>query len=130
MKQRRQIIVWYDDFGNPIMNELMQQQMDMQMYYQQQQYQQQLYQQQCQKVTKRDIVEYIKRIYNTENVVMVDEMETRNARHICPQGKVINILPVYAQLVQLPTGEYINVNVVYCRSCGKLIIDKNSLEML
>lgn len=122
--------MWYDDYGNPIMNELMQQQMDMQMYYQQQQYQQQLYQQQCQKVTKRDIVDYIKRIYNTENVVMVDEMETRNARHICPQGKIINILPVYAQPVQLPSVGYINVNVVYCRNCGKLIIDKNSLEML
>lgn len=130
----------YDEFGNPYTDEqyYMLQQQQMYNMQQQQEYnmnqmyqmqQQQMEYQQRRKITKKDIVEWLKGYYNTQNIVMVDEMETKNARHICPQGKVINIIPVVQQPVRVYES-FVYVNIVYCRCCGKLIIDKNSLDML
>lgn len=80
-------------------------------------------------VTRRDLIDYMKAMFNTNNVVVLDEFETRRTRHICHGFNEISILGMGTANVTLPDYSAVNVNYFFCRRCGKLFLEKNSLTV-
>lgn len=80
-------------------------------------------------VTKRYLIDYISNYYQTGDVNLVDGFETNYTRHICNGGNKIQILNSFVFNVPTPNG-IVSVNVIYCPNCRKLIIDRNSLEVI
>lgn len=80
-------------------------------------------------VTRRDLIDYMKSMFNTNNVVVLDEFETRRTRHICHGFNEISILEMGTSNVTLPDYSSVNINYFFCRRCGKLFLEKNSLTV-
>lgn len=81
-------------------------------------------------ISRKEIVDYICAMLGTGNVVLLDEFETDKARHICRGGKDIVIMSREYMDVALPDGNYITAEYYLCRSCGKLLLNKNSLTLV
>lgn len=80
------------------------------------------------RVSKKEIIDYITACVNAREVVLVDEFETMRTRHICPNIDEISILNPDVFVVNLPDGSILNVGVIFCPRCGKLWINKSTLE--
>lgn len=86
-------------------------------------------QQHVKKTTKRDILNYLMMQAGTQDIVQVDDFETPKARHICKGTKEIKVLDMFT--IGVPTTEgMLNVRYFLCPMCRRLIIDKQSLEMI
>lgn len=88
-------------------------------------------------VTKRDIIDWVCRYCNVSDYVLVDEFESNVARHICKGSRVISMLQENVINVPIPDKNnpmvpcaMIPVQVFYCGYCGKLIINKQSLDLV
>lgn len=80
-------------------------------------------------VSRKMIVDYICASLGTTNVVLLEEFETVNARHICPGSREIVLLGREQFPIDLPDGSGRLVAELYlCRRCGKLMINKNTLS--
>ena len=78
--------------------------------------------------TKQAVKDYVCLATACQSVEMVEEFETLRARHICQGTKVIQILE--KRLIPVPTTRgMINVEVFLCNYCGKLIINRSSMEI-
>lgn len=86
------------------------------------------------KPTKKEIRDYIVNQLNPSEVINVDDFETLNTRHICRGSKVVSVLgkQVYSVPMQVFSDEmgYINVEIVFCPTCRKLLINKSSLDLV
>lgn len=80
-------------------------------------------------VSRMDIIHYLSNYFCASEVVLVDEFETRMARHICQGTNIIQLLKVFVFYVPTVKG-IVPVEIVYCNYCRKLIINKNSIELL
>ena len=79
-------------------------------------------------VTRKMIMDYMQSTLGARSVVVLDEFETCNTRHICHGTTQIKLLPREFMKVVLPDGySYIDVDYYFCRSCGKLFLNKNSI---
>lgn len=82
-------------------------------------------------VTRKMIMDYMQVTLGARSVVVLDEFETCNARHICRGTTQIKLLPREFMKVVLPDGySYIDVDYYFCRSCGKLFLNKNSITLV
>lgn len=77
--------------------------------------------------TKSAIKDYVCMYCNARDVAVADEFDTMLTRHICSGSKSISLLN--RSYVPVPTTNgIINVEVFYCNRCGKLILNKSSME--
>lgn len=81
------------------------------------------------RVTKKDIIEWLRCFFNAQEIVQVDEFESVRTRHVCPNGKQIFLLDKIIQPVPTVNGP-VFAEVFFCQCCGKLIINKSSIEIL
>ena len=80
-------------------------------------------------VTRREIIEYLRNTFQTNNVVVLDEFEKDTARHICHGYTEISLLKMQKTNVALPDGNMVVINYFYCPRCGKLLLEKDSLTV-
>lgn len=80
------------------------------------------------KVTKKFIVEILTNMYNAQEVVQVDDFDSLRQRHICAGTKVITLLDKITVPVETNEG-IVYAEVFFCPRCGKLIINKSSIEI-
>ena len=79
--------------------------------------------------TKKSIQDYICLYLGSNNVVVVDEFDTVKTRHICANSKCVSLLG--NQFIPVPTTKgIINVEVFCCYRCGKIIINKSSMDFV
>lgn len=81
------------------------------------------------KPTKKEIRDYIINQLNPSEVINVDDFETLNTRHICKNSKVVSILSKQVYSVPSDIG-FVNVEIIFCNACRKLIINKSSLDLV
>lgn len=79
-------------------------------------------------IPTRRIVDYIKNVFRTTNVCLVDEFETGYARHICHGFTEISILKANNMDVFLPDQTKVSLKYCACPRCGKVILDKSSFD--
>lgn len=79
--------------------------------------------------TKKELQDFIAFQLNASEVIRVDDFETLNTRHICMGTKKIQILSKQPYIVPSEVGN-ITVEIVYCPQCRKLLLNKNSLEII
>lgn len=78
--------------------------------------------------TKQAIKDYISLAMGSNLIEVVDEFDTLRTRHICLGNNVISILE--QRIIPVPTTKgMINVSIFYCGCCGKVIINKSSMEV-
>lgn len=84
--------------------------------------------------TKKDIIDMLCMNFGVSELVKVDEFESTNTRHICNGIPEINILPVMTYTITVPTkmGDVgiVSPRYVFCPRCRKMILDRNSIEVL
>ena len=131
---------WYDKLNNRWLEKervrQMQQQQAQQMMMQQMQAQQ-MYgyngqssgYNQGSHVTKKMLVDYMTQYLGANEVVMVDEFETPNTRHICNGSKVIQVLQKDTFVIPTDNGP-VNAEVIWCPQCRKLIINRASIDLI
>lgn len=81
------------------------------------------------RATRRDVLNYISNYFMTTDIVVVNEFETLRARHVCPGGRIIWLLEKFVLPVPVGYETYINVELFRCQCCGKVIVNRNSLDM-
>lgn len=81
------------------------------------------------KPTKKELIEEIKRLLGTNELVLVDDFDVKLVRHVCSMGKKIWLLRRKNMDVPTPVG-VLNIDFYMCTMCRKAYIDKNSLEFL
>lgn len=88
-------------------------------------------------VTRKDIINWLCGYFNASDYVLVDEFESNVARHICKGSRAISLLQENTVNVPIPDKNnpmvpcaVIPVNVFFCGYCGKLIINKQSLDLV
>lgn len=78
--------------------------------------------------TKQSIKDYICLYVNCSSVLTVPEFDTLRIRHICKGFKRIILLD--KSCIPVPTTKgIINVEIFFCNTCRKLIINKSSMEV-
>ena len=78
--------------------------------------------------TQQSIKDYICLSTNCTSVEMISEFYTMKARHICPNSHMIVLLE--KSFIPVPTSKgIVNVEIFLCPRCGKLMINKTSLEV-
>lgn len=80
-------------------------------------------------ITKKGILDIVCSMYNPSEVVKVDEFESLSTRHICMGTTFIQILPKEVCTVNTGTS-LVNVELVFCKNCRKLIINRSSIEII
>lgn len=79
--------------------------------------------------TAKGIVDYICMSLGTTDVTRADEFETQSTRHICPGERVIRI--IQKNIFGVPTTKgMVYAEIIFCPNCGKLIINKNSINLI
>lgn len=82
-------------------------------------------------VSRKSIADYISNSLGAREVVLLDDFETVNARHVCHGSRCISILPKRYMNVVLPNGvDCLRVDYFFCRVCGKLLLNKDSLTVV
>lgn len=80
------------------------------------------------RVTKRYLLDCISTYYGGCEVIQAD-FENDYTRHICPGSNNIQVLQSFP--FNIPTEQgVIVVKVIHCQSCGKTIVDRNSLDVV
>lgn len=81
------------------------------------------------KPTKKDLENYIAGSLGASEVIKVDDFETLRTRHICKGTTNIQILE--KRIFNVPTDYgMIGVETIFCPCCRKLLINKESLEIM
>ena len=80
-------------------------------------------------VTRRMLLDTIVSFMGASEVVYSDEFESLYTRHICPGSNQIQLLRHNTFYVNTPSGN-IPVEIIFCPNCRKLIVDRNSLELV
>lgn len=81
------------------------------------------------RVSKKELASYVCQCLGAREVVYADDFDSDVQRHVCSGGKQIILLNKVLSPVQLPQG-IVNVEYFFCRNCGKLILNRLSLEVL
>lgn len=76
------------------------------------------------RMSKRDILNIFQQQMNAPEMELVEDCQDDYARHICNNGKIIQLLPKSVCPFQTPQG-IINITYYRCNICGKLLVDKN-----
>lgn len=78
--------------------------------------------------TQKSIKEYVCLTTGCTSVEVVDEFDTNMTRHICPGSK--RVILIERGVIPVPTNKgIVNVGIMFCRGCGKLILDRSSMEV-
>lgn len=82
-----------------------------------------------QRVSKKEMVNTLAMYLSANEVVLVDDFDSDQQRHVCMNGTKILVLNKSVYPIQLPQG-FVHVEYFMCPYCRKLIINKLSLEVL
>lgn len=81
------------------------------------------------KATKKDVLNYISYYFNTSDVVVVNDFESLRARHVCQGGKIIWLLEKFVFPVPIGCNSFVNVEMFRCQYCGRVIVNRSSLDI-
>lgn len=80
-------------------------------------------------VTKKMLLDFMIANLGAQEVVQVDEFETLLTRHICMGSTVIQLLQTTTYTIPTVNGP-VTAQIVWCPNCRKLIVNRNSLDIL